>query len=305
MLVRPSIFAFAFLSALVALTPRSASADVISSCGNISVSSTAMCHLETSGGCTAQCTPVSFEASCAANLETTCTGQCTASADVMCMGSCNVTACEASCMANPGTFTCQGQCEADCDGNCQGSCMSNGNQSQCQASCKASCGAHCNTSCTGTPPMATCMAQCQASCTGSCAGQANLTCDETCQSTGYASCESMLMGGCQTQCMTLKGALFCDGQFIDASNVDQCMSDLKALLNITVTASSSGSCSGNMCSGQAQAAASCDVSQPGEPPISGGLFAAAFGVFAGIWVRRLRGSRPRDASGDPRRDGRH
>src|SRR5512140_3271198 len=97
-------------ASLVAFMPTSARADILSSCGNLDIAGNAHCELDTSGGCTARCTPVTFEASCAAQLETTCAGQCTASIDASCSTSCNAS-CDASCTANPGNFTCQGSCE--------------------------------------------------------------------------------------------------------------------------------------------------------------------------------------------------
>src|SRR5579862_8849565 len=74
---------------LVVFTPSSAHADVLSSCGNLDFAGNETCSIQTSGGCTAQCTPISFQASCSAQLEVGCQGMCTASADVNCTGSCS------------------------------------------------------------------------------------------------------------------------------------------------------------------------------------------------------------------------
>lgn len=291
---RPTSFLVALagvsFASFVAFIPAEARADILSSCGNLDIAGSAKCTLDTSGGCTAKCTPVSFEASCAAELETTCSGQCTATVDASCTGSCSAS-CDASCMANPGNFSCQGSCEADCDGSCQAECSSNANSSQCAASCKATCGAHCNAKCTGTPPSATCSAKCEASCSGSCSAKANLDCNVKCQSMGFASCEAKLQGGCTVACTQPKGALFCDGQWINTTNLDQCVSDLEAVLHITVTASSSGSCTGNQCTGQAQAAATCDVGAPGDPALPGGMLAAGLAVAAMAGWRRSRKNR--------------
>jgi hypothetical protein len=276
--------------ALFVFTPLAARADVFSSCGNIDVSSSAKCELDASVNCSARCVPLQFEASCAAQLEVSCNGSCTASADVNCTASCTAGSCEATCNADPGNFDCQGTCEADCDGHCQGQCASNSNQSECSASCKATCGGHCSAQCTGTPPSASCQARCQASCQGSCTAQANLSCDITCQSTGYVDCEAKLQGGCTAQCSQPKGALFCDGQFIDATNLQQCLDDLKNLLKITVQGDASGSCSGNQCSGQASGSVkACEVAPGNAPPLSGGLLALGLGaVVAGVVRRRSR-----------------
>jgi MYXO-CTERM domain-containing protein len=269
---------------------RPARADILSSCGNIDVQASEMCTLQTSGGCMASCTPINFQASCAAQLETTCSGSCTATATATCTGSCSGN-CVSNCMANQGSFSCQGSCEADCDTSCSGQCsgmaMGSMAQGQCQASCKASCGGHCQAQCMGTPPSASCTAQCQASCQGSCNAQANLMCDINCQTMGYASCETSLMGGCTAQCSQPNGALFCNGQYVDTgNNLQNCINDLKSALNIQVMGSAMGSCSGSQCTGQAQGSAKCSAS-PGN---HGGGLAIGFGVlgFAGIGMARRR-----------------
>jgi MYXO-CTERM domain-containing protein len=115
-----------------------------------------------------------------------------------------------------------------------------------------------------------------------------MSCDVSCQSKGYASCEASLQGGCQAQCSQPKGALFCDGQYVNASNVDQCIADLKALLNIQVSGEASGNCSGNTCSGQASGSVSCGVA-PATPPLSGTVLALGLGAAAAGVVRRRRG----------------
>src|SRR3954449_5701414 len=67
----------------------------IEACGNIDVKANATCELDTSGGCTARCTPVSFEAQCSADLEVDCKGSCNVSASATCTASCNVDSCVA------------------------------------------------------------------------------------------------------------------------------------------------------------------------------------------------------------------
>ncbi len=283
-LVTTSVLAFAALA--LGSAPRVARADVLSSCGNIDVQADAQCSLDVTGGCSARCTPVNFQASCAGQLEASCSGGCSGSASVSCTGSCE-TNCNASCTANPGTFNCQGSCEADCSGNCQGQCASDANSSECAASCKASCGGHCNAQCSGTPPSASCTAQCQASCTGSCNAQANFSCDISCQEKGYVNCEASLKGGCTAACTSPKGALFCSGQYVDVgNNLDQCVNDLKNLLNIQVSGYAYGSCSGNSCSGTAGGSASCGQIAPGAPASSSLLGIGLAAVVAGCVRRR-------------------
>jgi MYXO-CTERM domain-containing protein len=76
------------------------------------------------------------------------------------------------------------------------------------------------------------------------------------------------MGGCTARCKGQKGALFCDGDFIDTGDkLDSCVQALKDTLNAHVTASSSGdsSCDAGTCtaSGMASASTDCAVVRAG------------------------------------------
>jgi hypothetical protein len=115
-----------------------------------------------------------------------------------------------------------------------------------------------------------------------------------CQSSGYAMCETMLTGGCQAQCTQPMGALFCDGQYVDTgNNLQMCIDELKAALNIQVMASASGSCMGNTCQGMASASASaCSVSGVGSKRAgAGGLLVGGLGIGLFAFARRTRGRR--------------
>jgi hypothetical protein len=126
-----------------------------------------------------------------------------------------------------------------------------------------------------------------ASCGGSCTAQANLNCDVMCQSSGYASCEASLTGGYMAQCSQPQGALYCSGQYVDVgNNLQNCLDELKSALNIT--ASASGSCSGNTCMAQASVSA---CSAPGALAAhtgAGGLLAVGAGLGCIAFARRRR-----------------
>jgi MYXO-CTERM domain-containing protein len=174
---------------------------------------------------------------------------------------------------------------------CDGQCEAGSGHASCVAECQASVKARCNASCQGHPGTVDCHASCQASCQGQCDVQANASCDVMCQDSLHVSCTSKLTGGCKTQCTEPKGALFCNGQYVDVgNNLQSCEDALKAALNITVTAhadaSGESSCtSGQGCeaSGQAKASASCALAPgfSGSAPsgwILAGLGLAAFGA---------------------------
>lgn len=243
-------------SALAApfLVTQAAQATVVDSCGSLDFSGSASCTLEVEGGCTAQCTPVSFTAQCSVDLQASCDGECQAtlpSCTTECQGGC-VADCEADVEWN-----CEASCSADCEGSCDSACAEEADQTKCQASCKATCSAECSGSCDGATGNANCEASCNGCCTGSCNGEARLDCQISCQAEGYAGCETRLQGGCEAKCSEPEGALFCDGQFVDVSNLDQCVADLKALLNIKVTGYAEAECEGNECTAEAGGSVSC------------------------------------------------
>lgn len=260
----------------------------IDACGNINVEANAQCEMKLEGGCTAACTPISFEASCAAELTAGCSGQCNASFTAECTGACNGS-CVAECEANPPAFSCTGSCNADCSADCGGRCAAEANRGECEASCKASCSAECDASCQGSAGNVDCNAQCQMCCEGSCTAEANLDCQISCQASGYVDCKANLQGGCEVACSQPEGALFCDGQYIDhGGNLEECVAALQALLNIEVTGYANAECSGGSCTAEAGAEASCSVPAVGGDVDESGLALLAAGLGIAVAARRRR-----------------
>ncbi|UQA63619.1 hypothetical protein E8A73_011345 [Polyangium aurulentum] len=256
-----------------------AQAAALESCGNIEVRAEAQCEMVVSGGCTAQCTPINFQAQCSADLYLGCEGQCTGSASLQCTGSCQA-GCEAECQVDPGSFECAASCRADCRAGCDAECAANPDGGRCKASCESTCGGSCDANCQVTGPSADCKAQCQACCSGSCEAEANFDCQISCQAKGYVDCEAKLTGGCEAQCQKPEGALFCDGQYVDARDqLDKCVADLKALLNIEVQGYAYGdaNCERGTCTAEGEAGFSCSASN-GESSDAG----TAFGIFGAV-----------------------
>jgi hypothetical protein len=221
------------------------------------------CELVTTG-CSAECTPLKVEAQCGVHCE----GMCNVTAEASC-----TTSCEASCMGScqPGSIDCEGSCETDCEGRCGTTCKGNANESVCVTNCKSSCTTDCQAHCSVKP--ATCQESCHASCQGSCNAQVDIDCQASCQ----GGCTSSVQGGCNVDCSHAGGALFCNGQYVSVSNIDQC----EAEFGITI----SGKCNGNGCTVSASA---CSTAAPGgDAPLD----LAAFGVMAlgcGLIVTRRR-----------------
>jgi len=280
-------------SLIVLLTLASsgvASAQTLSACQDISLSADSTCEVQVSGGCTAQCEPISFRAACAADLWASCDGSCTGSISASCMASCDIGACQARCEVDPGSFDCHADCELNASATCTAQCSDTTDadaRAECEASCEATFNAECNGSCEATPPSATCMAQCQASCEGSCQAESNLSCQVDCQAGGYASCYTSVQGGCMTQCEEPTGALFCDGQYVNVrDSVQACIEELQTQLALAVDVSATGSagCDAGTCTAEGTVSVGgCSVS-PGADG-DGGLW-TMLGLGLLVWRRR-------------------
>ena len=137
---------------------------------------------------------------------------------------------------------------------------------------------------TVTPAEANCQAKCDASCSGSCKAEANADCQIDCQASGFADCQVELEGGCKGHCSEPEGALFCDGNYVDAgNNLQECIAALQALFNIEVYADGSAMCSGNTCMAEGEVGCSCTSNGAGDLPL------AVLGLgFVAVAVRRRR-----------------
>lgn len=238
----------------------------LDACGDIFVDAQANCEVLVEGGCEAACKPVAFNAACAVEGSLGCQGECNLDADVECTASCQGT-CEAECNVDPGAFDCRAACEGNCSADCSSRCASSANRGECEASCEATCSLECDGACNIEPGQADCTAQCDASCSGECRAAVNMNCQIDCQADLYAECKAELEGGCTAQCSKPEGALFCDGQFIEVSNIDACIDALRDLLDIEVHFEASASASATL---------SCSVE---DEPTQGGAALLAFGLL--------------------------
>lgn len=272
-----SLFIGASSLAAMSLFSFDAKAGALDACGDIFVDAGANCEVLAEGGCVVQCEGDSLTSVCAAEGALSCAGECNVEADVGCTGSCQGS-CEAECEVDPGSFDCRGTCDASCSADCSAQCNGSANRAECEGSCKSTCAAECDASCTLEPGEADCAAQCQGSCEGQCRADVNMDCQIGCQGSLYVQCKSDFQATCEAQCEAPSGAIFCEGQFIETSNVDDCVEALRNLLNASVEfhAEASGS-----------ASFSCAVV---DEPARGGVALLGFGLLclAGIAGRRRR-----------------
>lgn len=276
------LFGAASLAAVaLASTPAQAGIDA---CGDIHVEADAQCEVLFEAACEAECKPVNFTASCAAELEASCGGQCNVDADVACTTDCSGS-CMAECDVDPGAFDCSASCFADCEG----SCTAYADDNEARASCEATCSANCDAECNLVEPEANCEAQCNACCGGSCTAEINVECQVMCQADGYVDCKASLEGGCTAECQKPEGALFCDGQYVDhGGNLEECVNALRALLDIEVEGYAEGSCSNGSCEGVAGGSITCSVDPEDDEPTKLGWLSLLMvgGAFFGLRRRQ-------------------
>ncbi len=261
----------------------------LEACGDIHVEASAKCEAYVGAECTAKCTPVSFQAACAAEGYAQCKGECnlpSVNCDASCEGEC-----KGQCTSNP-NFNCTIDCEGRCDGDCTGHCSSAADKAECQAQCKANCKGSCEASCNGAP--VECEGSCHASCEGTCTANTNFECQAQCQAELSVDCEAELQGGCEAKCSRPEGAIFCDGQFVDDNgNAQECLDSIKAWLaaNASFHAGASGSaqCSGGSCTAEGEAEAGCGLGMVSpSAPTGTAYYLAGLAALAGIAVGKLR-----------------
>jgi MYXO-CTERM domain-containing protein len=64
--------------------------------------------------------------------------------------------------------------------------------------------------------------------------KANNTCQVDCQTNNFESCQTTTTETCQTDCEDHGGAIFCDGQFLNVTNLKDCAAQLASQLSIHV-----------------------------------------------------------------------
>ncbi|MFP6683735.1 MAG: hypothetical protein VB934_03445 [Polyangiaceae bacterium] len=237
--------AFALSTLSFFATTQSAAAD--EPCGKFDFSDGVFdCKIEVEGGCTAQCTPLSFKAGC--------TGGCSGTATQDCTGSCG-TACLAEC--NPELLDCFKGCHAECDAEVEALCKAEGGTVDCAEQAVAQCDMHCENSCE--VPPSNCQDHCVSCCNGGCTTQVNFQCD--------FDCFAELKGGCDVQCSKPDGALFCNGQYVYASDITACITHLATQgINVDVSASATLECGADGCDLGADLSAGVCSTIPGRIP---------------------------------------
>lgn len=214
----------------------SARADSLQECGGVFLEASAQCEFRPKEECMTECVTVAVETSCAAKIYTECESSCTATAETSCEATCTET-CNTDCVAVAEPPNCMGLCRSDCAQACPGDCADSERKGPCQACCSHNCNDKCEAKCKDAPPAPEpmdCMPTCTTACSGSCTAKANVMCQVSCQTDVYTQCETEMVEKCETDCMTTGGAIFCEGQFMSASDINACADELAAEVDIHV-----------------------------------------------------------------------
>lgn len=261
--------ALSLLALPTMLFASSASAlDMPPECGKFVTDSGTLadCRVVVKGGCDVECKPIKFLAGC--------TGGCTVTANASCTNNCGVS-CIAQC--DPAKLDCVAGCHQECEQPFAADCTSKHPERDCAADAQASCTSYCRSQCQVQP--SSCTEHCDTCCTGACTANINMDCDIAC----YAKLE----GGCRGQCEAPSGALFCNDQYVNATDPQSCIDALIAQ-GIKVDVSARGEVSCDILAGDCNSSGNvggiaCSAAPGPDSPFAATAIAlglAAFGISA-------------------------
>jgi hypothetical protein len=264
------------LLALPALLLASTSASAYTTppeCGAFNFDeNSAGCEIRVKASCSVDCSSLNFVAGC--------DGGCVAKPTPGCKDNCGPP-CVAEC--DPSKLDCITGCHDECEQPFISDCQKAHPERDCANDAKASCTGYCRDQCKVQP--SNCLEHCDTCCAGACTSLSNMECD--------LSCYAKLEGSCKAQCDAPSGALFCNGQYVGASDVDACINALLAQgLQVNAEAKGEVKCDLNGCDALGSAnvgGLGCSASPaPGsESPFA--AMALAVGIAgAGISAARRR-----------------
>jgi len=281
--------AFALLSSLSAilLLPGTAHAKELDQCGGVFLSADSHCEFKPIQECQTTCSTTTVEQVCAQKTYSMCSQGCTTS---------DITTCKKthtdSCSKQCDTISSKSShevCVSDCSDSCTASAVSDkrfkGDHGKCQKNCDHDCNAQCDSSSTS-DQSTDCETKCMSVIDNECTEEVNRDCVLSCQTDNYESCETDTVNTCNTTCKDKGGALFCDGQFIGASDLQACADQLAAefSFNIDVTAHAAITATTNNTG--SKTSTKCSFSPPTRG--HGGMALGALAVLGVVISRRRR-----------------
>lgn len=275
--------------ALLAMASAAKAETELPSCGGVFMSEGANCRFVTAQDCTDHCEVVSVEQSCAAELYTSCESGCTSSASTTCTDSCHPV-CVQDCDVAPAPEASNGICRRDGAADCDAKCAGAENADRCHAACSHTYNRKCEDRCHHDDQAVSCDEKCVTACDGSCTSTSDTTCQIDCQTNAFQSCETTKVERCHTECKDRGGAIFCDGQFINASNLEGCVSELAAKIAVKVDISAAIVVTVKNTSNGTVKTVKSGCSLGAAPPRSTGALASLALLAGALLIRRRRNS---------------
>lgn len=215
----------------------------LNACGGIFLTSDASCGYRPRNECMTECMTVAVEESCVAEVYDECESSCTTTSSNECENTCT-TSCVNDCTTRTTTETppsCMDLCVADCDSDGDlTTCSDATYKGPCSRCAKHNCNEKCEARCGDDPEpvrvttQTECMPTCTNACVASCSAKVNTQCQVDCQERTYTTCEQRMVEHCETECEDKGGAIFCDGQFVNAADARECSDEMKAKVDIDV-----------------------------------------------------------------------
>lgn len=276
----------------VGLLASGAASARLEACGGVFLSGDAHCEFVRDQDCETRCEVTSVETACVASLQSSCDSMCQASAQTQCSQTCEPSCTEeCSKVDKPSS---QGLCRSECADDCQAKCEGSDNHGRCMACCQQNCNVRCDDHCRSDDTAEVCETKCSPVCTDRCVAEANSSCQIDCQTREFESCQTTTVETCQKDCHDTGGAIFCDGQFLNVTNLKDCAAELASQLsikvdvNLDVDVDVHDDSSVSVTRDGKKHTAKCSVSAPGTPTSESELGAViALGAFGAI-VRRSR-----------------
>ena len=221
------------------LLPSTARAMPLDKCGSVFLTAASSCEFKPVQECMTTCATTSVEQACSQKTFTMCNGSCTTTDTTSCVKT-HSDSCAKEC-DSISTQSSHDVCTSECTNNCTNDAVSKkdfaGDMDKCHQGCTHDCDANCD-SCSTTDQSTDCMTKCMSVTTSECTEEVNRDCVLSCQTDNFTSCETDTVDTCNTTCMDKGGAIFCDGQFLEADDLQACADQLadEFSFNIDVTA---------------------------------------------------------------------
>lgn len=283
--ITSALSAFAVLSGVL-LVPNFAQAKSLDQCGGVYLSADSHCEFKPVQECQTTCSTTSVEQVCAQKTYEKCGQTCTVSDTTSCKQT-HSESCSKQC-ETISTKSSREVCVSECSDNCTSDAVSKshfgGDRGKCQSSCGHDCNSQCDSSSTS-DQSTDCETKCLSIVESECVEEVNRDCVLSCQTDNYESCQTETVNTCNTTCKDKGGALFCDGQYIAASNLQNCADQLASefSFNIQVAAKAVA----DTASDCADAASSkCSFSPPARG--KGGVAALSALAVLGVVLSRRR-----------------